>query len=143
MLIAKGYKVGFKRSNGQALRMPTSSALLHDPTGKSWSKCSGLVAGFRRERLEIDDKSAYDYFNYDPNGGKIQLPPKSLSQWKSRGHVSYIQYTRPGDKEGPGFENARYEHTFAEPVRVYQRGSLWRLELGPDCVWNWRGIVKP
>jgi hypothetical protein len=144
MLIAKGYRVVFRSARtGKNIYPPASSALLHDPEGKSWNKNSGLVAGFRRERLDVTNGEAEKYFNYEPNGGKINLPPKSLGQWHLVDEVDYIVYTRPGDREGLG-NNLRYEHDFKNYLpKVYRRGRVYRIELGPTCKWNWRGISSP
>lgn len=149
MIIAKGYRVVLRKVGGGVIRPVASYALLHDPEGGVWPKCSGLIAPFTRRRREIKNKTAFDYFNYDPRGGSLILPPRSLREWSDLGEVDGIDYTRPGDKEIAGQNNTRYTHDFDRGMvfkkdfpHVFKRGTLYRIELGV-CTWNWRGIVTP
>jgi hypothetical protein len=144
VLIAKGYTVSFTLAAGGTVKAPAGYGLLHDPTGRSWAKCSGLVCSFRKDGDEIEDGEAKSYFGKDPLGGELALPPKSLSEWKKLGPVTEIRYTRkcPGRK----CDNAAaYYHPFEQgklPM-LYRRGKMLRLELGSGCEWNYRGIVRP
>jgi hypothetical protein len=151
MLIAKGYHVVFRKAGSTKTFKPAASyGLLHDPDGAAWPSCSGLVAPFRRSGKEIDDRLAKDYFNYDPRGGSIVIPTKTLSKWKPLGEVDGILYTRPGDKEIAGKNNLQYVHDFSNGLifkkdfpRLYRLGRLYRIELGSGCAWTWRGIITP
>lgn len=152
MLIAKGYGVVLKRDK-KTFRPP--GAILHDPSGTDWPKCSVLIGSFTRgKRSEVSSKPAVEYFNYVPRGGAFRLPARDLKAWKSLGEITYIEYTRPGDKEFEGESNLRYDHNFAKVgsgfltsgkhyPKLYRLGRLYRLELGAGCVINWRGFVSP
>jgi hypothetical protein len=151
MLIAKGYrivlfKVGYRAgAKKKAIRLPAKYALLHDVNGTDWPSCSALIASFTRSRSKIPSRSdtgpAVKYFNYEPQGGHMSLPPKRLSDWKRVGEIGDMTYIRPGDKEGLG-DNLLYGHEFKNTIPVlYKLGRTYRLELGAGCVWNWRGIV--
>lgn len=152
MLTAKGYEVGLRKksrgaANGRMIRPPKSFALLHDPSGSDWPRCSLLIAPFQRTRREVDYAPAVEYFGYQPSGGGLTLPPRDLNLWTFVCEVDAIDYWRPGvDYEGD------YEHYFKgrgyvwgdeQFPKVYRRGRVYRLELGGACVVNWRGIVAP
>lgn len=145
MLIAKGYAVRFILEHG-AVRPAAGHALLHDPSGHAWPRCSGLVAPFRKTREEVEDREARSYFGLfsdAPMKGLLALPPRALSDWNYLGDVEEIEYTRrrPGGLRAS--HQAPYFHEFEGRVRLYRRGNLFRIELGRGCSWNWRGIVRP
>lgn len=150
MLIAKGSNVRIVLEDGNIRRGPS---LLHDESGEDWPYASGLITGFVKTQRPCDDKIARRYFggDYEIRTGRIELPPRDLSQWREVGLVKEAFYTRRGDHEGP------YRHEFGErrlfgifrlpgrgrlPV-LYERGSAMRLELGPRAHWDWHGIVSP
>lgn len=143
VLICKGFSVSFKMENGKTIRAPAGSGLLHDPSGVSWNKCSGLVAPFSKGGDEIDDRLAKEYFGHTPREGEMSLPPKSLSAWKKLGVTTEILYTRRRPGRLPANDADRYTHSFEGTATVYRLGRLLRLELGSSCSWTWRGIVTP
>lgn len=146
MLIAKGYDVGFKLEGERDLILPPKSyAMLHDPSGVDWPKCSVLVAPFKRGGEPVRNKLAEEYFHYRPRRGRIALPPRDVLAWIELGPVKEIDYWRPGEEyEG------EWWHPFGEagflfkshlPI-LHRFGRMMRLELG-HCTLNWRGFVYP
>lgn len=157
-LIAKGYRVALHPAgrSRRFKRLPAGYAILHDPSGKDWPRCSILIAPFTRSRIpNVDNKEAVEYFNYEPMGGKFELPNKRLSEWEDLGEMDAITYIRPGDKEFEGEDNLSYGHEFTAEdgwfvftkdigyPRLYKRGRCYRLEFVNGCVINWRGFVFP
>ena len=138
MLIAKGYGVSFEMKQGPVVRAPAGAALLHDPTGKHWPSCSGLVMRFTKTNRPIHDDAAKEYLGIEPRAGSITTPPRRLSEWKRVGDVAVINYRRIGEHADS------YYHPIERGAAVlYRRPGALRVELGGGCVWNWRGIVKP
>lgn len=152
MLICKGLRVRFIMKDGG--EVSPRGALLHDPSGKYWPKNSMLVVGFKRGRRRATDDerrgAPKEYLGrtHDARVGSVELPPKQLSEWQARGEVATILYVRPGTK-APG----RYYHHFGKrrieaffksgKARLYQRGSLYRVEMGQGSLADDRGIVFP
>jgi hypothetical protein len=152
VIVAKGYEVGFLRRPGsrvQAVKPPRSYALLHDPSGADWPRNSLLVAPIHG-RGEVGRGASYgpaiEYFGYEPVTKKLHIPLKDIREWNLVCNVHGLDYWRPGVKyEG------EYEHDFKgrgwtfEKVfpKLYRRGRVYRLELGPGAIVNWRGIVFP
>jgi hypothetical protein len=143
MLICKGFSVSFVLASGKKVKAPGGYGLLHDPSGRDWAKCSGLVAPFQKGGGEIDDREAKDYFGHAPREGALSLPPRALSSWKKLGVVSEILYTRRRPGRLPADHQDQYFHPFKGTATLYRRGRMLRLELGADCSWSWRGIVRP
>lgn len=146
MLIAKGYRVSFVIENGRKVSAPAAYALLHDPSGSGWPKCSGLVAPFTKGGGEVARNSAGDarsYFGHDPKLGHLSAPPRNISAWKRVGVVNEILYSRRRPSGLPAKHAADYYHPFKGTATLYRRGRLLRLELHEGCVWNWRGLVRP
>jgi hypothetical protein len=147
MLIAKGYDIGFKLEGERDLILPPKSyAMLHDPSGSSWPKCSVLVAPFSRRGDYVRNALAKEYFQYEPWGGRITLPDRHLSSWKKVGPVKEIDYYwRPGEEyEGDWwhpFGEAGFLFKSHLPI-LYRSNRLLRLELG-RCTLDWRGFVYP
>ncbi len=143
MLIAKGYSVRFILDSGHKFSAPRGAALLHDPSGKDWPACSGLVLVIQRTGEEISDSKADDYFGSQPMKGRVALPPKSLSDWKRLGMIDEIEYSRRRPRGLPADNKGDYFHPFKGEAVLYRRGRTYRMELMKSCVWNWRGIVRP
>ena len=143
MLIAKGFSVSFLLVSGKKVKAPASYGLLHDPSGKDWPRCSGLVAPFSKGGEEIDDKLAREYFGHAPREGELTQPPRALSSWRKLGVVEEILYYRRRPGNLPADHKGEYYHPPKGTATVYRLGRLLRLELGPNCLWNWRGIVSP
>jgi hypothetical protein len=152
VLICKGFAASFLMYGGETIKAPASYGLLHDPTGRDFSKCSGLVAPFSplsRTRPskgggEIDDGAARDYFGHPAREGEIVLPPRALSAWKRVGVVAEIYYTRRRPGNLPTIHKDHYYHPVeGGRATLYRRGKLLRVELGGNCEWNVRGIVRP
>ena len=152
MLIAKGSYVAFSLQSGRLVR--ASGSLLHDPTGDSWPKDSMLVANFRRGRRKASDEEKsgdpkhYLGREYPAHIGSIDLPPRSIREWKRVGAVQTIYYERPGTR-APGrfyhhFGKRRLEAFFKKGKAVlYKRGSAYRLEMGKGSIATDQGIVFP
>jgi hypothetical protein len=150
MLIAKGYRAGFRLVGKKTIfAPPRGAAMLHDPSGRDWPRCSVLFASFSRSGSSLgrSNPTAVEYFGYDPKAGSLTVPPKTLSDWKYLGEVEYIRYDRPGTKY-----KGRYDHHFkgtgwfgfkSSFPRLYRRGRVYRLDLGSGCDISWRGFVFP
>jgi hypothetical protein len=145
MLIAKGYAVTAILKTGKHVKAPAGYAMLHDPSGKYWPACSGLVAPIARKSGEaVSCGPAQDYFGHEPLGGEVDVPPRALSQWKSLGEIDELLYTRRRPRGLPASNAGPYFHPIEKgTARLYRLGRMLRIELGSGCVWNWRGIVKP
>lgn len=144
MLTAKGYRVAFEVA-GRIVKAPARYAILHDPEGKAWPRCSVLVALFQRGGGHVEDADAERYFGYPPREGSYFTPPHALSEWKRVGEVSRIDYWRPGEYEGKWFhpfKDGGWVFKAKLPV-LYRRGRLLRLELHDGCVLSWRGFQWP
>ncbi len=143
-LICKGFAVQFVMYGGGTIKAPASYGFLHDPSGKHFGKCSGLVAPFSKGGGEIDDGAARDYFGHPAREGEVTLPPRALSEWKRIGVVQEILYTRRRPGGLPAINQDHYYHPVeGGKATLYRRGKLLRVELGGHCVWNVRGIVRP
>jgi hypothetical protein len=145
MLIAKGYGVRFVMEHG-SVRPARTHALLHDPSGRVWPKCSGLVSPFRKTGDEINDSTAKSYFGLfsdAPRRGILVMPPRALSEWRFSGYVEEIEYSRFRPDGLRSSHRDDYFHPFKGDALLYRRGGLFRIELGRGCLWNWRGIVRP
>jgi hypothetical protein len=148
MLVAKGYRAAFRLAGKKrVVAAPASAAMLQDPSGRDWSRCSLLFSTFTRKGGATSYRPAVEYFGYDPKEGVVTLPPKALSEWNFVGEVDYIRYDRPGTKY-----KGKYDHHFKGSgwfgfqksfPRLYRRNRIYRLELGSGCVVNWRGLVVP
>ena len=135
--------MSFKLANGKTVKAPGGYGLLHDPSGRDWAKCSGLVCSFSKGGDEIDDAAARDYFGHTPREGTMRLPPRSLSAWRKLGVAVEILYTRRRPGKLPAENQDKYYHPFKGTATVYRLGRMLRVELGPGCEWNYRGIVRP
>jgi hypothetical protein len=145
-LIAKGYAVTFKLAGGKTVKAPSGYAFLHDPSGKYWPACSGLVAPIGRKLgTAVDHAAGKEYFGHDPMAGELGVsPPKALSAWKRLGEVDEVLYTRRRPGGLKAYAGGLYYHPIEKgTAHAYRLGRLLRIELGSGCVWNWRGIVKP
>jgi hypothetical protein len=143
--ICKGFAVSFVMDDGRRVRAPASYGFLHDPSGRTFPSCVGLVAPFAKGGDEIDNAEARDYFGYDPRDGTIApVPPRSLGAWRRVGRVEEILYTRRRPGRLPAKHRASYYHPIeAGTATLYRLGNLLRVELGSNCEWNARGIVRP
>lgn len=144
MLIAKGFNVGFTLASGKKIKAPAGYGLLHDPSGKDWARCSGLVVPFAKGGDEIDDKLAKEYFGHAPREGELRLPPKALSSWRKLGVATEVLYTRRRPGRLPADYADQYFHPFkGGKATLYRLGRMLRIELGAGCSWTWRGVVSP
>jgi hypothetical protein len=138
MLIAKGYSPSFKMVAGGTIRSPHGAALLHDPSGRIWPACSGLVISFQKGGGPLEDKTAKEYLGVGPLKGSAIVPPRALNGWRLLGDIAVVNYRRIG-KHAAGY----FHPIEGGRARLYRRGRALRMELGKGCVWNWRGIVTP
>lgn len=146
MLIAKGFRVRFVMKDGRKISPPPSYALLHDESGTHWNYSSSLVMPISTSNQDPDaqDSHARTYFSATPLEGSAELPPKSLSQWEPLGVIAEVLYTRRRPRNLPGANQDDYFHPIEKgTARLYKRGRIYRMELGSNALWNWRGIVRP
>ena len=131
---------------GRPVKLPARAALLHDESGRDWPSCSALVMPIHPSRGDepVRDRAAQSYFNDQPMGCSVELPPRSLSSWRALGEISEILYTRRRPHGLPGQLQDDFYHPIEKgKARLYRLGHVYRIELGPRCQWNWRGIVRP
>ena len=146
MLIAKGFRVKFVLKTGRRVNPPASYALLHDEAGTHWPYSSALVLPITTSKSdpEASDGHAKTYFSADPLEGSVDLPPRTLSRWESLGEIAEVQYTRRRPRNLPAANQDDYFHPIEKGVaRLYRLGRAYRMELGSNALWNWRGIVRP
>lgn len=154
MLIAKGRNVRFLMKEGGTVH--GVGAMLHDPDGRAWPKCSLLVMPFRKtsQRATEDqmDGDAKHYLGrtYEGRLGSVSLPPKALGGWDRVGLVEEIQYFRTGVKAPGGFFHPFGKRGFwgrlfkkGKLPTLYKRGNACRLELHSGCIVDDRGIAFP
>lgn len=140
MFLCKGTRVRVKLTEGPGVSAP---ALLHDPDGKAFPKCSVLLGPFARGKkpLKLGRKERL-YFGSDYKGheGRVRYPAHSSSSWTLVGEAVEILYTRPGSRAAG--RGTRYFHEFKRPVKVYKNGRFYRIDL-PSCILDDRGFVWP
>ena len=130
---------------------PVSHGYFYDPSGDDWPKNSILFGPYEKtKRLAKPTRYAKRYYGDDAPlyEMKVDLPPRSLSEWKFGADIKQIFYLRRG-KRFP----FPYQHRFKKrrlwgfgkklPAHLYRRSKFDRVELPPDTVINWRGIVFP
>lgn len=155
-LIALADALLLELDSGRDVEPPLRAALLHDPDGEAWPKCSLLIGSFRRGRAAYDGDSKTDAWfgkDYAARRGEVTLPSKALSAWRRVGEVKEIFYDRRGTR-APG----PFRHKFGKLhlmalingrgkavlyVLRRARGRWWRLEFPDGCSINWRGISWP
>lgn len=149
MLIAKGTAVMVKLV-GERGRRALPGAMLHDPTGRAWPKCSLLVTSFKKTDAPVDDGDASDYFGrrYEQRKGEVVLPPKALGEWTEVGQVEKLFYVRGGLSHPGGYFHDVGKRTLWNLFRsgkatLYKHGRVHRIELSKGCVADSRGVVYP
>lgn len=158
-LIAKGDNVLFEMHDGRDVEPPARAAILHDPEGVVWPKCSLLIADFDETRGggsydASDDSDAKDYFGkrFKLRVGTVETPPQDICQWHRVGAVRRIFYERWGDKYPGDYKHIFGKRSLASLFRsgeavLYSRGTgrnrVWRLELPEWCHLDDRGLVAP
>lgn len=154
-LLCKGKRVSFEMKNGTKVTPPPGAAMLHDPAGTHWAKCSLLIAAYTDEGLLDDDAHvpgyarAYMGRKYRMRGGHIDTPNKSLDGWQSLGEIHRIYYTRGGTRMPFRFQHPFGKKTFFSVFRgkdtatLYKQGRFYRVQLGRSCLLDDRGIVHP
>jgi hypothetical protein len=161
VLIVKGRSVAFDLEDREIL-VRRSSGLMHDPTGRSWPRCSLLIGPFQRGRAARSDAPSYrdaqSYFGRDAEvrQGEVDPPPRPLASWKRLGTVEQIWYTRAGMRYRHRGKPSPFRHPFNEPgiltrlfrgkgrrPVLYAHGRFLRLEMQRGCILDARGIVWP
>jgi hypothetical protein len=145
MLVAKGFGVICRMTDGRTIRAPFRYALLHDESGHDWPSCSALVMPIqiRRDDEPVDDSAARSYFGTQPLGCDGETPSRNLSRWRPVGQIDQIDYTRECPKRECRLEDDYWHPIERGEARLYRLGRMLRIELGGGCKWNWRGIVRP
>jgi hypothetical protein len=156
MLIRKGLRVHFIMEDEKTrVAAPRGASMLHDPQGTAWGKCSLLFVSFRPGGPKLDEDKVPDdarhYLgkNHEPRVGHVDLPPRGLSSWEKVGRVTSIFYERTGTKARGLFRHPFGVRTALMLWRkgtlptLYKRDGAMRLELGPSCIVDDRGIVFP
>jgi hypothetical protein len=151
-LICKGTSARFKLVGGRWVA--PRGALLHDPDGRTWPACSGLVMPFKRTgeepSREYDQARHYLGKGYSIKQGRIDaMPPRALDEWERIGEVVRVEYHRIGTKApGDYFHPMGARQWFRLFMKsnlpvLYKRTGAYRLELGKGCHWSDRGFVVP
>jgi hypothetical protein len=159
--ICMGRKVAFVlRDTNREIEAPRDFGMLYDSSGTWWPSCSLLVTKFKRGRSVDNSSDAKAYFGRKirVTKGYVELPPKSVSQWKEIGPLHEIFYDRAGDR-APG----PFRHEFNKPRGSWKlihlikgkaakdpailfrlgRTSTYRIELPDGCIVDDRGIAVP
>jgi hypothetical protein len=148
----KGTNVSFELESGRDVYAPVGNGMLHDDEGDDWPRCSLLCGPFRRGARETkSDEYTRAWFGrgYVPHEGSVDLPPRSLDDWKELGVVHQIWYDRRGIRYPGPFKhrfNRKGLRTFVfgkKRVTLYRQGRFLRLEMPGGCTIDWRGIVSP
>ena len=155
-LIAKGFDVLFEMHDGRDVLPHPEAAMLHDPEGSLWPKCSLLVMRFTHSDApyDADDSEAVDYFGkgHELHRGVVDTPPSDLCQWHRVGFVRRIWYYRDGTRYPGDFKHTFGKRSLASLFRsgdavLYSRGTgkekAYRLELPEWCRLDDRGILAP
>jgi hypothetical protein len=140
MLMVKGYAVRLVLANGKSLR--AGGAMMHDPGGRDWPRCSVLIGSFTRGSEPVSDLGTRQYYGpgYQARKGSANVPDsKAIDSWRLVGEASQIFYKRTGNIYG----GQLFRHKFSRPVRIYKQGRWTRLELGTFCSLGPRGFVSP
>jgi len=154
---------------GRAIRLHMDSgkmiqprgAMIHDPSGRDWPKCSLLIVPVGRSRVRKATDEEYEgapkhYLGRDHNPKVVQVtfPSSSTAEWKRIGELRRIDYVRGGTKAPGGYKHHinkprgvyRVTHLLRggdQPVVVSKLGSAYRLDLPNGCIIDDRGIVYP
>ena len=126
---------------------PEEFVVAHDPTGEYLPPCDFYIARFRSTMVPVDgayedheSQTLAEHFYGDRSRiskGSLELPD---GEWQRVGRIDEIGYRRRGDRK------ARYQHTYAESVTLFEckgRVRAWRLRLPVSCVADERGFVSP
>lgn len=158
MLIKKGDQAYFIFEDGEhKINAPRGAAMIHDPSGRAWGKCSLLFMRFRHGGRNVTPAeyagAPREYLGreYERRArvAPIELPPRGLAGWETLGRIKQIYYNRIGTR-APG----KFQHPFGErsAQMLFRKGSLptlyrgyqsMRLELHGGCIVDDRGIVWP
>lgn len=158
-LVSLGRRVALIMADGSLSKPRSQAAILYDPSGMYWPRCSVLVCSFVRNGTTMKlDGFTKDWFgrDYDLREGSANLPPRDLARWREVGAVAKILYTRGSGDRRPAKAAGDYEHqfggksifdifTFTRPELpiLYRYGAALRLELGKRCHVTGRGFVAP
>jgi hypothetical protein len=134
-------------------------AMIHDPSGKHWPKCSLLIApmgrGGRKAKPEEYEGAPKHYLGRTYQAKIVELEfPSASGDWETIGKIDRIDYVRGGTKAPGGFT-----HKMNAPRGVYKvthflkggradvtlrkSGSYYRLDFPRGCILDDRGIVYP
>lgn len=153
MLVDKGHRVWMKLDDGR--EVVTRGAMLHDEAGRSWPSSSILFIPFQKLGTLASDAQAkgaprhYLGREHEVRVGRVELPPRSRSEWTEVGPVKRIEYVRGGTRAPGGFYHNFGERRLAGLFRsgkhpvLYKCGHAYRLELGAKSIADSRGIVFP
>lgn len=154
-LLCKGKRIAFDMKDGRHVAAPAGAAMLHDPVGTNWAKCSLLIASFTDTGPMEDESKAPSYARsylgrkYRMRDGEVALPNKSLDGWTNEGEIARIWYTRGGTRMPFRFQHPFGKKTFFSLFRgkdsatLYKQGRYYRVQLGRSCLLDDRGIVHP
>jgi hypothetical protein len=156
-----GTCVTFVLKDGGEIDARKRDALLYDPSGRYWPRCSLLVAGFDRGGGVARDatKEARAFYGRSATirAGTLEMvPPLDLSAWARLGPLESIFYERRGTK-APGYFRHEFNkprglwklifaikgRSVKQPAVLYNLRSLYRVELPEGCIVDDRGIVAP
>lgn len=148
MLVSKGRRCSFMMEDGKKIAAPRGAAMLHDPEGATWGRCSVLLCSFTRGKPDDSlSRAARSYFGagYQGAKGSVSTPSRSLDGWQPLGPAAHVYYVRNGNIYG----GVLFHHKFRKSLfggklpLLYRKDRFMRLELGPGCTLNARGFVSP
>jgi hypothetical protein len=159
VIFQKGRDVSFDLESGKRVVPSRACAMLHDPAGEHWPKCSLLVTRFshgRRRATQDEMRGAPEHYlgkNYPARVGSLVLPPKDILAWIELGPIKTLYYTRDGAHAAVYFHNTNkpkglYKMLFIikgeAPLVLYRFGTAYRFEVPGGCIIaDDRGVVWP
>lgn len=140
MLVAYVTHVSFVLESGRRVATAQSAAAIHDSAGVDWPEDSVLIARFVRtgETIRQPSGDAKRHLT-EPLRGRIELPPRRLSDWVEIGAVKeamhhFNVHSQHFDPKGHAHDFGEPEGIFAKRAELpvlYRRGAMFRLQLQP------------
>lgn len=164
-VLAKGYVFQFRVSNDPRARLNECREInfarfqwvfLHDPQGRGIPSCQVVI---KRGRMRPGapaqnvSREAVRYFGDIPiYEMDMRIPATRQVQWRSLGYCRQIYYDRISERMLTTGQDP-FQHPYKAYREEYENAALgvatinhervYLLDLGPSCIVNERGFVKP
>lgn len=126
-MVRKGRRVLFVLTDGTEIEPPASYAMLHDPSGRWYSKRAVIVGPFTARGPAVNDPpaDAVAYLGPSVRCGNVDLPPRALGDWKRIGVL------RSEDEPGIFYERTgKLCRGNCSKRHVFNKSALDRVLLG-------------